>query len=376
MKFLNAKQYPSVIYGRHFAPGVAEYRPDGKDAFRILINEETAKKMDRSFMGKPIYVGHVDNVHPRNIESADGYVVESFYNKADGMHWVKMVLVTDAAHEAVRKGFRLSNAYKPKQFTNGGLWHGVEYAEEVTDAEYEHLALVDDPRYDESIILDIEGFKEYNTKKELELKQFANSKEKSSMKLNLFRRTKVENSKEVDFDGLVVALPKSKKEMPLLDIIDQFDTIQNMHGYANGDHMVKLNDTEEMSVNGMVKELTDCRNKMMEMEKSKGADGDEMENAEDDDDMDNEKEEPSADEDSEDLGEEKDEKLYPKKNSKETPPKKDDVKKNSKESKTPRSLSHFEKLKNARQEIEKGEGDTIFLNSDRVRRGKELFGSN
>lgn len=62
----------------------------------------------------------------------------------------------------------------------------------------------------------------------------------------LFKKEKIENSSE--YDTLVVELPKSKKSFTFAEIVDQFDTIQNMQGYASPDHMVKAGD-EEMSVN-------------------------------------------------------------------------------------------------------------------------------
>lgn len=367
--FKNAKQLPATYYGRHFAPGVAEYRELDKEPFRIFINENVAKKMDPTFAGKPVYVGHVDKVNLQGLElEIDGVVFDSFYNKADGMHWVRFSVHTDRAHEAIRRGWKLSNAYLPSNNEISGQWHGVDYAKEVMDAEYEHLAIVDDPRYSESIILTPEEFKAYNEKKELELKTLSNSKEKVPMKLNIFRRVKVENSKEVDFDGLMVTLPKSKKEMLLTDIVEEMDTVKNMHGYANGDHMVKMNDTEEMSVNAMMKELSDCRNKLEAMKKMEEPEGEELEN-----------EAVTADEDEEDLGEVSDEKLHPK-NAEDDEDKEDkkETKKNSKETpKVKRSPKFFEQLKNAREESERfGEENAVYTNSDRVDRGKQLFGSN
>jgi hypothetical protein len=252
--------------------GVAEYAEPEKDAYRILVGESAIKNMDPTFQGKPVYVDHVDEVDLDNLqEEADGYVLDSFYNKLDGKHWVKFIVVSDRAKDAIRRGWKLSNAYVPKAFTNGGLWHGVEYSKEVTSGEYEHLAIVKNPRYEESLILTPDEFKKYNAEKESELSQLTNSKtkkEKTAMglpKLNIFKRTKVENS--TDLDGLMVELPKSKIEMPLTQVVNELDVIKNMNGYANGDHMVKVGE-DEMSVNDLVKKHMDMRN---EMEKLKAA---------------------------------------------------------------------------------------------------------
>lgn len=246
----NAKQNPKVYYGLHFVEGVAEYREQGKDPYRIVVRENTIKNMDPSFEGRPVFVDHVAGVDLENIQvEADGYVVESFFNQSDGRHWCKFIVVSDRAHEAIRNGWRLSNAYIPKSFGNGGLWHGVEYDKEVTSGEYEHLAIVRNPRYEESVILTPEQFKEYNGKKELELKRLSNSKEKKVGLLNLFKKEKIENS--ADLEQMSVVLPKSKKEVTIAEAVGIADTVMNMHGYANPDHLVKVGE-EEMSVNDLV----------------------------------------------------------------------------------------------------------------------------
>lgn len=262
-KLRNAKSLPEVYFGLHMVEGIAEYNEPGAQPYRILVGETAIKNMNPTFQGKPVYVDHVDEVNLENLQhEADGYVMESFYNQNDGKSWVKFIVVSDEAKRRIREGWVLSNAYIPTGFTNGGEWHGAEYAKEVTGGEYEHLAIVKNPRYQESKILTPEQFKVYNGEKELELKRLANSKDEgeSKMAFKLFKRTKVENS--IDLVGMVVELPKSKIEMPLEQVINELDAIKNMHGYANGDHLVKVGDKDEMSVNDLVKKHMDMCNEM------------------------------------------------------------------------------------------------------------------
>lgn len=257
----SSKTPPKVFYGLHMAPGVAEYRDADADPYRILVNENTIKQMDPTLVGKPVYVRHKDEVDLSKLSEIDGWVVESFFNQSDGKHWCKFIVVTDKGNDAIKNGWRLSNAYVPKNFGPGGLWHGVEYAKEVTSGEYEHLAIVPDPRYDESVIMTADEFKNYNETKGLELKRLANSKGETSV-LNIFKRTKVENSS--DFDSMMVQLPVSKKEMTLTQLVNEHDKIVNMAGYASEEHMVNLGE-EEMSV----KDLKDCYGKMKNAEKER-----------------------------------------------------------------------------------------------------------
>lgn len=248
MKIQNAKTLPKVFYGLHMVEGVAEYKEpqiNNGQAYRIFVGETCIKNMDTTFAGRPVYVRHVDDVNLDNLQTeADGYVVESFFNKTDGKHWAKFIVVSDKGHEAIRSGWKLSNAYIPKKFSGGGLWHGVEYLKEVEEAEYEHLALVPNPRYEESIILTPEEFKAYNDKKESELKKFSNSITKGAKGMfSFFKKSKVENT--ADFDEMSVILPQSKIEKTLSQIINENDESEmkkkEEHPMANMDHHVKVN---------------------------------------------------------------------------------------------------------------------------------------
>lgn len=82
------------------------------------------------------------------------------------------------------------------------------------------------------------------------------------------KRSKVENAAAVELEQTSVLLPKSKKEMTIAQLVTDMDAIHNMHGYANGDHMVKCGD-DEMSVNDMLKKYEEMKNKMDEAEKAK-----------------------------------------------------------------------------------------------------------
>lgn len=272
MSVKNANQKPRIYYGLHFCPGVAEYREPGKEPVRIFLNEQTIREMSPSFAGCPLYVRHVEDVDLKNIQAeADGYVVESFFNTNDGKTWAKFVVVSDKGHQAVQNKWKLSNAYVPKGYGPGGLWNGVQYQKQVTSAEFEHLALVPNPRYEESIILTPEEFRTYNDERQFELKKVANSKGDPQV-LKFFKRQQVENmDKDTDLAEVMVTLPKSKKEMPLSQVINDADAYAGMKadgggpaGMADMSHKVKIGDNE-MSVGDLVNhhmKMNDCMNKM------------------------------------------------------------------------------------------------------------------
>lgn len=253
MRFSNARNLPKIFYGLHFAPGVAEYTKADGTVFRVFINEDTAKKMDATYTGKPVYVRHVNEVDLDNIQNeADGYVFDSFYNPADGKHWVRFIAVSDAAQDAIRKGWKLSNSYQPKQMTGGGLWHGVEFQNEIQEGEYDHLAIVENPRYSESIVLTPDEFKQYNEGKAAELATLKNEGSKpQGGRMKWFRRESVKNAD--DLASMSVELPKSKVEVPIVNLINAADElelakVQGKPVQADPSHVVTLHDGSVMNV--------------------------------------------------------------------------------------------------------------------------------
>lgn len=269
-----------IFYGMHFYPGVAEYQEEGKDSFRIFINDDTIRKMGPSFEGRPVFLEHVDEVNGKPLseqraqdikKEADGWVIESFFNKADGKHWVKFVVVTERALRAIDQGFRLSNAYHPTLLVNrDGVWNGVPYQQEVKNGEFDHLALVDNPRYDESVVMSPQEFKEYNEGKLEELTLLANSQSKKGdkkVKLNFFKRTKSETEFDAD---LMVTLPKSKKEVSIVSLVNEADEMEEKKKknevMADPKHMVKMDDGSMMNVGDMMAEHKEMKDRLDSMD--------------------------------------------------------------------------------------------------------------
>ena len=337
----NAMNLPRRYYGLHMVEGVAEYKDKVNDkggAYRVMVNSDTIKNMDASFTGRPVYVNHVNEVDMDKIQEADGFVVKSFYNKSDGNHWAEFLVVSDAGHEAIRNGWKLSNAYLISQKGPGGQRHGVDYDDEVKAGEYEHLGIVQNPRYNQSVILTPEEFTAYNKTKDEELLRFANSNEGEKEMFNIFQKQKVENS--ADLSGMSVELPKSKKEVTLKALINEADKAEmdkDKPVMANGDHMVKADD-KEMSVNEMIEKYNSMCKAKNEEEKE------ELENEEE--------EELENEEEKEDLENEEEEK-----------------------EKAENAIKNVKKLKNAQANAIKNQTVTVDLSFDRASRGKTRYGS-
>lgn len=286
----------------HFYPGVAEYAEPDKEPYRVFLNENTIRQMGPTFTGRPVFVMHVDDVTDDLNElrkEADGWVIESFFNQSDGKHWVKFIVCSEKGERAIKQGMRLSNAYMPKKFSHGGLWNGVTYAKEIIDGEYEHLAIVPNPRYEESVIMTPEKFKEYNESQTIELKRLANDNGREPrMKLHLTKKVKVEKI-ENDLSEVYVQLPKSKAEISIDNLVRDVDAMimndaPNLdpggvasikkafgnEGLADPAHKVKLHDGSYCNVAELVDKHKAMSEEMQKMKDSmEGEDDLDMEKA-------------------------------------------------------------------------------------------------
>lgn len=270
-----------VWYGLHIVPGVAEY-DNGGNSFRVLLNEATIKSLDPSFAGRPVYVHHPNEDVNEDLDmlrnEADGWVSESFFNRADGKHWVKFITVTKRAEKAIAQGYRLSNALQNLTFGVGGLCNGVSYDKELKKGEYEHLAIVPDPRYEQSVILTPEEFKRYNEEKNLEILKLANSKGKK-MKLQFFKKQKLENT--MDLTGVSILLPKSGKERTIEQLVNAADLAEEAR--ANPPKL-KVGETE-MSIEELVAAHLALVEEVAALKASLEDDVDELEEELDEDDL-------------------------------------------------------------------------------------------
>lgn len=355
-----------IFYGLHFYPGVAEYQEPGADPYRVFLNEDTLRTMDASFAGRPVFVQHVDGVDS-NVDKlrteADGWVVKSFYNEADGKHWAQFIVCSEHGLKAIRNGMRLSNCYIPKSFASGGLWNGVSYAKEITGGEYEHLAIVPNPRYEESVILTPEEFKKYNEDKAIELKRLSNERKEQGM-IKFFKKAKVENS--VDLESMSVVLPKTGKEMTITQLVNAMDEheekAKDMNaGMADPSHKVKMHDGSYCNVSELVEKHKAMHDELESMKaKKEDSEDQDMEYAE----------KPAEDFESGD----------PKTNMEDEDAKKkalmlaEHEDKEIKEAKAKNAAEKAMRLRNAPHR--QAEVAHLELGQDKVARGKQLFGSN
>jgi len=197
---------PRRYFGLHFRDGIAGgYKAKSGNTINILITEEAINKMRPSYEGKPIFTeNHVKEVNETNIQNSVGYVVKSFHNTDDGHEWMEFLVTKPEGLTAIKNGWKLSNSFDISDSAGGGYYHGVEYCQTIKNGAYDHVAILQTPRYKESLILNPAEFKDYNKKKREEKEKFQNSIQNSTQKTNevfmpfgLFSRTKLEESEKL-----------------------------------------------------------------------------------------------------------------------------------------------------------------------------------
>lgn len=361
-KLLNSvSQYPKIFYARHIGEGVVGYNTGDKEEV-FFISTDTLKKMNSSFSGKPVYLGHRDVPLSEMKQNAVGYVVESFYMPEDGKMWLKMIITDDEAFTAINEGWAVSNAYSVKDLGNGGVWHNINYEREILEGSYEHLAIVPDPRYEEAKVFTPEEFKSYkeSKKQELEAMSLLNSKDKKNNKENktmFFTRKEVKTSDGVDLEKVEVQLSNGTS-MKLGDIVKEVEAKQKETPIEEKSILVN---GKEMKVSELIAAFEALNAKKNEAEDEEKKDKEnEKEDKEEKEEKDN-----SCDKDKENESDEKEDKENEKDEEKEE--EKENKKKNSKG-------SDFDRLLNAHSGVSE---KTITVNTyeSRLERGRNLYGS-
>lgn len=208
---------PKRYRALHITPGVVDYT-DGDQRVTVLVKKPALDKMNPSFLGKPVFnythkvidaevafnfTGEESEKHAVGIISNVGYDVESGYYYTDFMSW------DEDTQKNIDNGYGVSNAYLP-ELALGGTYNSVPYDQEVIGGEYHHLAIVDDPRYGDSII-----FENSKGVKPMKFKLFGGKKE--DVKKNTSDPPKKEEEMKLNSDSVIVI--EDGSEIPISEMV-------------------------------------------------------------------------------------------------------------------------------------------------------------
>lgn len=282
-KHNDVKRFPEFYYAMHMKQGLARY--DDED---IYVDTDAIKRMTPSFNGKPIYVHHQDVNLDKLKEEAVGYVSEAFYNELDGCFWVKMLIVDEEGHNAINRGWAVSNAYAPTHFENAGTNHNLPYDRKIVNGEFTHLAIVPNPRYEDAKILTPDEFKKYQADKKRQLDELKNSKSTTKKGFVMkFWKTKKEEVSSPDVAD-TLEYTNAKGETVEVSIEEMVNALEGKKEPAK--EKTVLVNGKEMPVSELVKAYQKLNEK---------ADEEEKENEEDEEKKNEDKEEEKENEDDE-----------------------------------------------------------------------------
>jgi hypothetical protein len=193
--------------------------------------------MAKTFEGKPVYVHHQE-VDLENLkDQMDGVVSESFWNKYDGEWWIKFVAITDDAKQAIANGWGVSNCYDHLVRGNGGTCINVKYDSEIIGGQFQHLAIVPNPRYEDAKIYTEEEYNNYIEQKKQKLDKITNSKGEQNME-------KILN--EADVKDLLLSKDSD------ITVGEAIEVLMNSKKVIDADAEILLANGEKISVSELI----------------------------------------------------------------------------------------------------------------------------
>lgn len=313
---LKAESYKA----RFLEAGVVKY-----DNEMVLIKPENLMNIAEKFKGCYVVIEHQD-LTEEDKEEVVGYISKVWMGD-DGWAWCDFIVYNEEAINLINnKNYSVSCAYYPK-YTVGGTYHNIPYDREVVDGDAIHLAIVDNPRYEDALIL-------------------KNSINKIMTIFKFKKEEKKENSietKEISLENALFEIEEGNN-IPVADMVEAYKNAKEEEERKKKEEDAKVNAEDEFEIDGKMVKVSE----LVSAYKSKMKKNEE------------EEEEIKKNEEEEEKKEaEKDEE------------EKKEAKKNSKD---------FEGLKNAKSEAIKNSSDKAIKRIDtpvaQIERGKNLYGSN
>lgn len=193
-------------------PGIVSYEDSG--AGTVYVSKEAIDRMLPSFVGCPVFnLAHkstqadeafdyakMSAMTPDERDAlADGVISTVGYDEKSGWFWADMLIYDEDTQNNLDKGFSVSCAYVPDGKTGpNGVWHNIEYDEEVLDGVFTHMAVVDNPRYEGATVFE-------NSKKEKTMKKtwklFTPKSEKKNATVPVPPKPKAPDAKDKDAEA-------------------------------------------------------------------------------------------------------------------------------------------------------------------------------
>lgn len=120
-----------------------------------LLTKEVIDKFIDGFVGCPVIIDHQDITDENVKEKSVGVISDVWYNEKDGWFWCKGIITDKEAIDLINKGYTVSCQYEITEYqenTENKLHNGNEFDKYILNGKPEHLAIVENPRYENAII--------------------------------------------------------------------------------------------------------------------------------------------------------------------------------------------------------------------------------
>jgi len=117
----------------------------------ILLGQDVLTQMSKTAHGIPVVIEHPGvPIDEESIESIGihGRVSSMDYDAERDEWFANFVVDTKEAVELLQSGYGVSTAWYGEKYGHGGTMNNVPYDKELMGAVYEHLAIVQSPRYE------------------------------------------------------------------------------------------------------------------------------------------------------------------------------------------------------------------------------------
>lgn len=234
---INPKLKAQSFKARFLEKGVVKYEDE-----MVLIKPDNLMNIANDFKGAHVIIDH-QNINLNNANEIVGYITNVWYNEEDGWAWCDFTVNNEEAINLINKGYSVSCAYIP-EFAQGGTYHNIPYDQEIIGCEALHLAIVENPRYEDAIILQ-------------------NSIKNKIMTIFKFKKDKVENKvevKEIDLESAMFEIEEGKN-VSISDMVTIYKNAKNAEEEEKKKEEAKVNAEDEFEIDGkMVKvsELAAC----------------------------------------------------------------------------------------------------------------------
>ncbi len=117
-----------------------------------LLKKETIDKFVNTFIECPVIINHKDNITSNDVV---GTIKNIWFSAEDGWFWCDGLITDNEAIKLIEDGYNVSCQYRITDYienTEGKFHNANPYDKEILDGVFEHLAIVENPRYEDAFI--------------------------------------------------------------------------------------------------------------------------------------------------------------------------------------------------------------------------------